>query len=135
MNFDVNLHHNVNMFKKYYKILFYYRSSNSNYKVRYIPVEEEDKCYFPICQSEHCPKLYNNTMHPSGIYGCIESFNPCINTDCPIVQYKHLSECHKKCIDNKGTYPLPPWKKRCITLRPLEPVYHFNFEDFDDQKK
>lgn len=113
----------------YYRILFAY---SDKFVVRYIPVDEEDKCYFPICQSETCPKFSNNILHPSGIYGCIEGFNPCNDSSCP-VEYRHLSEGHKRCMRNNGPYTLPAWKKRCVKRKlPTKStiVYHFNKEDF-----
>jgi hypothetical protein len=108
----------------YYKFLV---ACSGKFITQYVPVNEESKCYFPICQSETCPKFCNDILHQSGIYGCIEGFNPCNDSTCP-VKHRHLSECHKKCVHNSGPYKLPTWKKRYIKRKlPTKStiVHHF----------
>ena len=115
---------------KFYRILFVYQGKYS--QLRYIPVQEGNKCYFKVCGDEKCPVFKNNIMHPEGMKGCSSGWNICENEKCELY-FKHLVGCHKRCIGNKGKQKLPEFADRCIVsyIPSGKNVYHFNKEDFN----
>jgi hypothetical protein len=136
---------------KYCQITFVYSPrggmSASEYsgnatKLRYIPVEEMNECYFILCRDPNCPNLKTHKIHPWGIKGCrgCKEWNICDGNGCQ-TDKEHLFGHHKKCKGSRKarTYnkynPLPFLEKYTTETIPKdEKVYHFNYWRFENPK-